>query len=358
MEYMQVKPITRLIKNRKIRLALIGCGRISSNHLKAFSHHQNEIELIAICDHNTNALKKTNIPSQVQRFEDYRTMLQSLEIDVVVIATPSGLHSEHAILAAQKGCHVICEKPMALTWQDGKRMINACDDAGVHLFIVKQNRMNPTLVALKKAIDEKRFGRIYMVNVNVFWQRDQNYYNSAAWRGTWEFDGGAFMNQASHYVDLLYWLIGSIESVHSFTSTLARNIEVEDTGVANIKWRSGALGSINVTMLTYPQNLEGSITVIGEHGTVKIGGIAVNKIECWDFADKKDSFETVAKLNYDPSTVYGDGHIKYYENVISALRGSKAPATDGREGLKALEALIAIYRSAKTGKRVALPLDD
>ena len=191
---------------------------------------------------------------------------------MVILATPSGLHAPQTIEAAEAGRHVVTEKPMATRWSDGKAMVQACDQAGVRLFVVKQNRLNATIQLLKRAMDKKRFGQIYMVNVNVFWNRPQEYYDSARWRGTWEFDGGAFMNQASHYVDLLDWLVGPVECVHAFTATLARRIEVEDTGVANVRWRSGALGSINVTMLTYPKNLEGSITIIGERGTVRVGG--------------------------------------------------------------------------------------
>jgi UDP-N-acetyl-2-amino-2-deoxyglucuronate dehydrogenase len=206
-------------------------------------------------------------------------------------------------------------------------------------------------------VEQGRFGRIYMVNINVFWTRPQEYYDSARWRGTWEFDGGAFMNQASHYVDLLDWLIGPIESVQAYTATLARNIEVEDTGVMGIKWRSGALGSMNVTMLTYPKNLEGSITIIGESGTVRVGGVAVNEIQHWEFAQGHPDDEKIEQANYATTSVYGFGHPLYYDNVINVLRGDGSPETDGREGLKSLEVLIAAYLSARDGRRVALPLD-
>jgi UDP-N-acetyl-2-amino-2-deoxyglucuronate dehydrogenase len=236
-------------------------------------------------------------------------------------------------------------------------MVKACDEAGVYLFVVKQNRRNATLQLLKQAVESKRFGRIYMVNINVFWTRPQSYYDQAAWRGKWEFDGGAFMNQASHYVDLLDWIIGPIESLHAYTATLERDIEVEDTGVINVRWRSGALGSMNVTMLTYPQNLEGSITIIGEKGTVRIGGVAVNEIQHWDFLDKQPDDDKVKASNYETTSVYGFGHPLYYKNVIDVMRGDAEPETNGREGLKSLEVLIATYLSARDGKRVALPLD-
>jgi len=249
------------------------------------------------------------------------------------------------------------EKPMATRWHDGLRMVKACDEAGVRLFVVKQNRKNATLQLLRNAILKERFGRIYMVNINVFWTRPQSYYESAAWRGTWEFDGGAFMNQASHYIDLLDWLIGPIESVQAYTATLARNIEVEDSGVMSIRWRSGALGSVNVTMLTYPKNLEGSITILGEKGSVRVGGVAVNEIQHWEFDTPDADDAKIASASYETTSVYGFGHPLYYDNVINVLRGEALPETDGREGLKSLELLIAAYLSARDGKRVALPLE-
>jgi len=246
---------------------------------------------------------------------------------------------------------------MATRWEDGKRMVHACDTAGVRLFVVKQNRHNATLQLLKRAVDQGRFGRIYMVAINVFWTRPQSYYDSARWRGTWEFDGGAFMNQASHYVDLLDWLVGPVESVHAYTATLARRIEVEDTGVANIRWRSGALGTVSVTMLTWPKNLEGSITLIGEKGTVRVGGIAVNEIQHWAFAEAHEDDARVKDASYAVASVYGPGHPTYYDNVIGTLRGEAEAETDGREGLRALELLVALYQSARDGRRVSLPLE-
>ena len=245
---------------------------------------------------------------------------------------------------------------MATRWQDGLAMVRACDEAGVRLFVVKQNRRNRTLQLLKQAVEQGRFGRIYTVAVNVFWTRPQSYYDSAAWRGTWEFDGGAFMNQASHYVDVLDWIVGPVESVMAYTGTLARNIEVEDTGVAALKWRNGAMGTVNVTMLTYPKNLEGSITLLGEKGSVRIGGVAVNQIEHWVFDTPHEADAQIHDASYQTGSVYGFGHPLYYDNVIASMRGEALPETDGREGLKSLELLIAMYLSARDGKRISLPL--
>jgi UDP-N-acetyl-2-amino-2-deoxyglucuronate dehydrogenase len=345
------------IHNRKIRFALVGCGRISSKHIEAIDSHKSDAELVAVCDTDPVALRKTSDKTRAPAFADLSSLLAQSDADVVVLATPSGLHPEQAIQVSKSGKHVMTEKPMATRWEDGKRMVRACDDAGVRLFVVKQNRHNTTLQMLKRTVERKRFGRIYMVNINVFWARPQEYYDSGKWRGTWEFDGGAFMNQASHYIDLLDWLIGPVESVHAYVATLARDIQVEDTGVMNIKWRSGALGSVNVTMLTYPRNLEGSITILGEKGSVRVGGVAVNEIQHWEFDEPEEDDAKVRSANYETASVYGFGHPLYYKNVIQTLRGETEAETDGREGLHSLELLIASYLSARDGRRVSLPLD-
>ena len=350
--------ITRVIpSDRKIRIAIVGCGRISKRHFESIEAHADELELVSACDTDASVLAALYEKYDVPIYLHLNEMMENEELDLVVLCTPSGLHARQAELAAKHGVNVITEKPMATRWHDGLRMVKACDDAGVRLFVVKQNRRNTTLQLLKKAIEKGRFGRIYMVNINVFWTRPQEYYDTAKWRGTWEFDGGAFMNQASHYVDLLDWLVGPIESLQAYTSTLARNIEVEDTGVVSVKWRSGALGSLNVTMLTYPKNLEGSITILGEKGTVRIGGLAVNEIQHWEFLDVEPEDIDVKKANYETSSVYGFGHPLYYGNVVDVMRGSAEPDTDGREGLRSLEVLIATYLSARDGERISLPLD-
>ena len=345
------------ITGRRIRFALVGCGRISKNHVDALKRHDNHAELVALCDVDPTALASAKAATGAVAFNRYEDLLAKSNADVVVLSTPSGLHAEQTIIGARAGKHIITEKPMATRWQDGKRMVAACDAAGVRLFVVKQNRCNATLQLLKRAVDQKRFGRIYMVSINVFWARPQEYYDAASWRGTWEFDGGAFMNQASHYVDLLDWLIGPVETIHAFTATLERNIEVEDTGVMAVRWRSGALGTMSVTMLTYPKNLEGSVTIIGEKGTVRIGGLAVNEIQHWEFADKRPEDDKVREASYHTTSVYGFGHPLYYENVIKTLRGEAQPNTDGREGLRTLEVLTATYLSARNGRPVTLPLD-
>lgn len=346
-----------VVNDRKIRFALVGCGRIAHKHFDALGQHASTAELVAVCDTNPDALASAVERTGVRGFPSLSALLSDCDADSVILATPSGLHAEQGIQVAAAGRHVVTEKPMATRWNDGLRLVRACDEAGVHLFVVKQNRRNATLQLVKRAIDRKRFGRIYMVNLNVFWSRPQEYYESARWRGTWEFDGGAFMNQASHYVDLMDWLIGPVQSVQAMTATLARNIEVEDTGVANVRWRSGALGSINVTMLAHKQNFEGSLTILGEKGTVRVGGVAVNEIQHWEFSEPDPDDDRVGESSYQTTSVYGFGHPLYYSNVIQVLRGEAEPETDGREGLRSLELLIGIYLSARDGRLVSLPLE-
>jgi UDP-N-acetyl-2-amino-2-deoxyglucuronate dehydrogenase len=354
---MTMTSVAQPILDRRIRFGIVGCGRIAQRHFDALRAHQDRAELAAVCDASAPAVEAASRANGVPGFPSMDAMIKGAALDVVVLCTPSGLHPAQAISAAAAGLHVVTEKPMATRWVDGLRMVRACDEAGVRLFVVKQNRRNATLQLLKKAVEQKRFGRIYMATINVFWNRPQSYFDSARWRGTWEFDGGALMNQASHYVDLLDWLVGPLESVQAYVATLARDIQVEDTATVGVRWRSGALGSVNVTMLAHERNFEGSITMLGEHGTVRIGGVAVNQIQHWEFADRRPEDDNVNDASYATTSVYGFGHPLYYDNVISTLRGECEAETDGREGLRSLEVLVASYLSARDGRRVALPLE-
>ena len=340
---------------KPIRALLLGCGRISGKHLEALDAID-DLQLVGVCDVVLERAEAAAEGRDVPVFSDYLEMLEAVESDIVIVTTPSGLHPEHGILAAQAGRHVVCEKPMAISLRAADQLVAECDAAGVQLFVVKQNRLNPAIQLVKRAIDKGRFGRIYSVNATVRWTRPQEYYDMAPWRGTWEFDGGALMNQASHYVDLVQWLVGPVDRVMAKTATLARRIEAEDTGVVILQFRNGALGVLDVTMLTFPKNLEGSITILGENGTVKVGGTAVNKIEHWEFADYDDDDKRVRGADTAPPTVYGFGHAAYYHNVVSVLRGRSAADTDGRSGRKSLELILAAYESAKSGREVPLPL--
>ena len=340
---------------RGFRIGLVGCGRISKNHFDAIAKVDG-LELAAVCDTDVERARQAGETYGVPSYRALDEMLRAGDFDVVAICTPSGLHSPQGIAAARAGKHVVTEKPMSLSLRQADDLVRACDDAGVQLFVVKQNRLNPPIQLIKRAVDKGRFGRIYMANVTVRWQRPQEYYDAEPWRGTWEFDGGAFMNQASHYVDLIQWLVGPVESVMGKTATQARRIEAEDSGIGILKFRSGALGVIEVNVLTYPRNLEGSITIIGERGTVKIGGTAVNRVEHWTFAEYDDDDKLVDAANTNPPNVYGFGHEGYYRNVLAVLRGEAKPETDGRAGRKSLELILGIYESAKTGCEVAIPM--
>lgn len=357
--------------DQKIRFALVGCGRISYKHIEAIANLYQEAELLCVCDvvkERADAKASEYVENLVNKgikqeivkpkvYVDLDEMLANEEIDVLSICTPSGLHPVHGIRAAKKHIHVLSEKPMATNLKLADDLIKACDEARVRLFVVKQNRLNSTMQLLKRAVDKGRFGKIYMILSNVLWTRPQSYYDEAKWRGTWEFDGGAFSNQASHYIDTIEWLGGPVESVTAITGTLARKIEAEDTGSAVIKFRNGAIGNINVTMLTYPGNLEGSITIIGEKGTVKVGGVAINRIEKWEFEKEDEDDKLVASSNYEPPNIYGFGHTGYYENVLEVLKGKAEPNTDGREGKKSLELIMGMYKSSREGRTIQLPLD-
>lgn len=348
------------ITGRPVRFALVGCGRIAANHIEALRQHAARAQLVAVCDNNPAALQAAAAKTGAHAYASLDALLESASgehaPDIVTLATPSGLHPRQAMRVAAAGRHVLTEKPMATKWDEGMQMVRACREAGVKLFVVKQNRLNPTMQLLKQAIDAGRFGRIYMCTVNVFWTRPQSYYDDAPWRGRWDLDGGAFLNQASHYVDMVDWLVGPVDNVHAYTATLARDIEAEDTGVMSLRLRTGGLASINVTMLTHGKNFEGSITLLGERGTVRIGGVAVNQIQHWEFDEPRPEDETVKTANYGTASVYGPGHPLYYDNVISTLRGEQQAEVDGYSGLRSLEVVLAAYRSARDGARVGLPL--
>lgn len=363
-------PKLKIIRNRKIRVGIVGCGRISKNHIKAIEMHPKQAEIVALCDKNIEALNKARDEvnkfcvkdNELKLFSNYEKMIDAVKkkqigIDLLILATPSGMHPMQVIKAANANIHVCTEKPMATKWKDGIEMVKACEKALVHLFVVKQNRFNSTLQLVKKQLEKQRFGKLALITVNVFWHRPQEYYDQASWRGTWDYDGGALMNQASHYVDLLDWLIGPVEFLSASIATISRKIEVEDTASLQLKWKNGALGTMAVTMVTYPKNLEGSITILGEKGTVKIGGNAVNKIEHWDFEDHCEDDLLIEKASYDTTSVYGFGHKAYYSNLFDVLNGLTQPMCNGSEGLKSLELLIAAYKSAREKQVVKLPLE-
>jgi UDP-N-acetyl-2-amino-2-deoxyglucuronate dehydrogenase len=340
---------------REFRIGIVGCGRISQFHIDAIEKVDG-LTLAGVCDIDLERARTAGDKAGVPHFASLGEMLKGVELDIVAVCTPSGLHPEHGIVAAKAGKHVVSEKPMALSIDGADALIAACEQAGTKLFVVKQNRLNPPIQLLRRAVTRGRFGRIFMANVTVRWQRPQEYYDAEKWRGTWKLDGGAIMNQASHYVDLMQWLVGPVESVMAKTATQARRIEAEDSGAAVLQFASGAIGIIEVNVLTYPRNYEGSITIVGETGTVKIGGTSVNRVEHWAFAeyDDDDKYVETGAINTNPPTVYGFGHEGYYRNVLAVLRGKAVADTDGREGRKSLALILAIYESARTGKNVTV----
>ncbi|MBN2460190.1 MAG: Gfo/Idh/MocA family oxidoreductase [Candidatus Cloacimonetes bacterium] len=339
---------------KNLKFGLIGCGRISAKHFEAFRQIKNA-QIIACCDiiqaKARQAAREFDIP---RTYSNYLEMLEKEILDAVIICTPSGLHPEMGVTAANRKINVVTEKPMAIDLESADKLINTCENNDVKLFVVKQNRLNPPVQLLKRAIDKGRFGRIFSANATVRWSRPQSYYDQAEWRGTWKYDGGAFMNQASHYFDLIQWLIGPVESVMAITATLNHDIETEDEGAGIIKFINGAIGVVEVTMNIFPRNLEGSITVMGENGTVKVGGIAVNKIQNWEFKDYDDDDKLVESTAAEPISVYGSGHLGYLQNVVDVLRHNAEPGTDGRSGKKSLEIILAMYQSARLGKRIFL----
>ncbi len=339
-----------------LNFALIGCGRIAKKHAELLGNSLiSDAKLVAVCDIVEEKAKKTAEQYAVPYYTDMDTMMQSETIDVVVILTESGNHAKHTIRLAKYGKHIIVEKPMALRLDDADEMIKACAENNCKLFVVKQNRFNLPVVQLRKALEQGRFGKLIMGTIRVRWSRNQNYYDQDKWRGTWALDGGVLTNQASHHVDLLQWMMGEVESVYAKSTTALANIETEDTAVVILKFRNGALGLIEATTAVRPKDLEGSITILGENGTVEIGGFAVNEIRHWNFVQPIESDkDTKEKYSVNPPTVYGFGHFEYYNDVVNSVLNNTKSLIDGFEGKKSLELISAIYESIETGQEVFL----
>jgi len=340
-----------------VRFAIVGCGRIFKKHAESISDHLADAVLVGVCDLVPERARLCGEKYNVPYFSDADSMFKTIgdKIDVVCILTPSGDHAERTIQLAKYKKHIVVEKPMALTLDDADRMIHSCRKAGVKLFVVKQNRYNLPVKKLREAIDQRRFGKLVMGTVRVRWCRDQSYYDQDEWRGTWKSDGGVFTNQASHHIDLLEWMMGDVESVYAKSATRLVDIEVEDTGAAIIKFKNGSMGIVEATTATRPKDLEGSISVMGEFGTVEVGGFAVNEMKIWNFSkpDPKDS-DVIESYKNNPPDVYGFGHVEYLKDVISSVQNNTKPIVGGEEGRKSLELISAIYESIETGREVAL----
>ena len=335
---------------------MIGCGRIAKRHSDLLGKAEIKgAELVAVCDVIAHKAEKIGKTFDVPFYTDMHDMLQSEKVDVVSILTESGLHAQHVLELAKYRKHLVVEKPMALTLDDADAMIEACAENDCKLFVIKQNRFNVPVVKLREAIEAERFGKLVLGTVRVRWCRDQNYYDQAYWRGRWDLDGGVLTNQASHHVDLLEYMMGEVESVFAKSTTALVDIEAEDTAIVTLKFKNGALGIIEATTAVRPKDLEGSISILGEKGSVEIGGFAVNKMLHWNFIENLgDDEDILQKFSVNPPNVYGFGHKAYYDHVVDCITNNKKQLVDGLTGRKSLELISAIYESIETGKEVFL----
>lgn len=346
-----------------MKYVLIGCGRISPNHIAAAK--ANDLEMVAICDvvyeNMLDKKAKFELPDTVKQYTDYKEMLEKERPELVAIATESGKHAQIALDCIEAGCNLIIEKPIALSLRDADAIIEAAARRGVKVCACHQNRFNKSVQQIRKAVEKHRFGRMFYGTAHIRWCRDHEYYDRAAWRGTWEQDGGALMNQCIHNIDLLRWMLGDdVIEVVGMTDRLNHSyIEAEDLGIALVRFANGSYGIIEGTTDVYPKNLEETLYLFGEKGTVKVGGQSVNIIEEWRFADMLDDPEDIkAQFNENPPNVYGFGHTPLYADVIDAIKNDRKPYVDAEAGRRALELVLAIYRSAQTGQPVRLPLED
>lgn len=332
----------------KIRFGIVGCGRIAARHA---GHISKQGELVAVCDVNEGRAEELAKSHDCKQYKSLEALLSNHpEIDVISVCSPNGLHAEHTVLALRNGFHVLCEKPMAISVHDCGEMIKEAERSNKRLFIVKQNRFNPAIVAIKRVIDEGRLGKLFSIQLNCFWNRNEKYYHGSDWKGTQNMDGGTLYTQFSHFIDLLYWMIGDVSDVSALTNnfTHQETIEFEDTGVIALKFYNGALGTINYTVNSFRQNMEGSLTIFGEKGTVKVGGQYLNKLEYQSI----DGYEIGELAAGNPANEYGEyqgsmsNHDKVYENVIEVLTKEGVIATNGFEGLKTVEIIDKIYRAA------------
>lgn len=347
-----------------MRYALIGCGRIATNHMKAAVN--NQLEISAVCDvvpeHMEVLLAKHELQNDMSilRYTDYRSMIQEVKPDLVSIATESGIHAEIALFCIDHGVHVIIEKPMAMSISDANEIIQRSEEKHVKVSACHQNRFNIAVQEMRHALEAGRFGRLSHGSIHVRWNRNQGYYDQAPWRGTWAQDGGALMNQCIHGIDLLRWTFGGeIEEAYGQTRQQFHDyLEAEDVGMAVVKFKNGAIATIEGTTNVYPKNLEETLYIFGEKGTVKIGGTSTNNIDVWDFADESEADTKNKGLQEETSNVYGNGHTSLFADMIDAIQNDRKPYVDAYAGRDALELVLAIYKSQKEGHAVRLPLEN
>lgn len=348
-----------------MKYALIGCGRIATNHVKAVIN--NKLEFVAACDNVPenieNLLAKHDLQNDksIERYSDYKKMIEEHpELELVAIATPSGIHAEIALYCIDHGINVIIEKPMAMNMADAEEIIKRSEEKGVKVCACHQNRFNVAVQKTRKAIEEGRFGKLSHGSIHVRWNRNKDYYTQAPWRGTWRDDGGCLMNQCIHGIDLLRWMMGGeVDTVYGVTRQQQHDyLETEDVGMAVVTFKNGAVATIEGTTNVYPQNLEETLYLFGENGTVKIGGKSTNNLDVWDFADETEADQANKGLEEQTSNVYGNGHTSLYADVIDAINNDRKPYVDAVAGRNALEMILSIYKSMKTGMPVKLPLKE
>lgn len=325
---------------RRIRLALVGLGHIAKAHLQAINVCNADIELVALCDPDQQKTAQAGKDYNTHAYNDLQTMLQQEKPEIVALCTPNGLHARQGIIAAQYGCHVLTEKPLATTLEDGEALIHSCKEHQVQLMVMMQLRLLPAIEMLKRYIDEGALGRVYLVQSNLFWNRSPQFYKEAAWRGSRLEDGGMLLTQGIHYLDLMQWLLGNVDSTQAALATLARDIETEDSGIVLLKWPSGTIGSLNATLLTYPKNMETSFTILAEKGSVRLNG-GLNNFAHWEV-------ENIPQPSI-PETFHA--HTAYYQHVVQVLRGEAKPLIDGEEGMRSVRMVMDIYSTANLQKQ-------
>lgn len=347
-----------------MKYALIGCGRISTNHVKAAVN--NKLEIVGVCDilpeKMEEVLAKHELEKEesIHRYTDYKELIEAEKPELVSIATESGNHAEIALHCIEKGVNLIIEKPMAMSIEDANKIIDLAEEKNVKVSACHQNRFNVAVQELRTAIEAGRFGKLSHGSIHVRWNRNHSYYDQASWRGTWAQDGGALMNQCIHGIDLLRWMMGDeVEEVYGATRQQFHDyLEAEDIGMAVVKFKNGAIGTIEGTTNVYPKNLEETLYIFGENGTVKIGGTSTNNIDVWDFADETEEDSKNKGLQEATSNVYGNGHTSLFADVMDAIENDRKPYVDAVAGRNALEMILSIYKSQKTGQPVKLPLTD
>jgi len=337
-----------------LNFAFIGCSSIARKHAVSLERIP-EANLVAVCDLDKNKAQEFASSYQgVSAYQDYRAMLEENPVDVVSVLTPSGCHAENILQVAPYQKHIVVEKPIALKLDDADAVINACDQNRIKLFVVQQNRFNLPIIKLREALQNQRFGKLCLGTVRVRWCRRQQYYDQSPWRGTWAMDGGALTNQASHHIDMLSWMMGPVESVMAKTGTFLADIEAEDTGLAILKFANGALGVIEATTATRPQDLEGSLSIMGEKGSVEVGGFFMNELKTWNFEDSTSTEEEELEDHRKNPDLFAWNHTEYLKDVITSIKEDTRGVVDGLEGRKSLELINALYESAETGKEIFL----